>query len=60
VNLLVTNSEGNRLERPASSRTFNVGIVLKNLVGEGAIWIRMVRGKDWRTVVNTETHFRIL
>ena len=60
MNSLVKNSEGSRFERPESRRTFNIETVLKNLVGEDVVWIRVVLGKDWRTVVNTEIHFRIL
>jgi hypothetical protein len=47
-------------ERPASRRTFNFEIFVKNLVGEGVVWIGMVLDKDWRTVVNAEINFRIL
>jgi len=50
---LVTNSEG----RPVSWRTFDIKIFLKNLVGEGVVWISIVLDKDWRTAVNTEIHF---
>ena len=60
MNSLVTNSEESRLRRPASRRTFNFEIVLKNLVGEGLVWIPMVLDKDWPIVVNTEINFRIL
>ena len=60
MNSLVTNSEESRLRRPASRWTFNFEIVLKNLVGEGLVWIRMVLDKDWPIVVNTEINFRIL
>jgi len=59
-NSLVTKSEGSRLKRSVSRRKFNIETVLKNLVGECVFWIRLVLGKDWRTVVKTELYFRIL
>jgi hypothetical protein len=51
MNSLVINSEGSQLEIPASRRTFNIKIVLKNLAGEGVVWIHIVLNKGWRTVV---------
>ena len=59
-NSLVTKSEGSRLEKPASKRKFNIETVLKNLVGGCVVRIRLVLGKDWRTVVNTEIYFRFM